>query len=91
MSITDKLLFGRRTAKERASREADQFRHSREARFEDDVPGGPNARAHSGMASAVVGALAVRHGVEAFTLLLFVHTQADREIDQLERDRRDDA
>src|ERR1043165_2459403 len=41
--------------------------------------------------SVAVGALAVRHGVETFALLLLGYAQSDRQIDDLVRDQRDDA
>jgi hypothetical protein len=54
-------------------------------------PYGPGKPGPQGLDSTVIGALAVRHGVEAFTLLFFSHAQTDGHVDQLERDRRDDA
>ena len=62
---------------------------SREARFVAFLTPGPlPGRCGEPFGSAVVGALAVRHGVEALAFLFFRHPQADGQIDQLEGNQR---
>src|SRR5688572_17148518 len=95
MSITDKPLYRSFLQKRTGENAPECKRACRFARQALDWRVSARFRAccpePSGISSAVVGALAVRHGVQALALLLFVHPEADGDLYQQEADHRDHA